>query len=236
MSNIQGLPVKDLKPGSLRIVFEDGTCLDFVEDEIRKQGYQFLDDPSNVSDSVRKAVEFQRCSVCPERHHQGYCHALLPTLSSLERIDKYPSFAPVTALYRDKFSAMVTIRETTLQVALQFISVLSLIDFCELGREYRDLFVMINPIMDPRDVAARIYLNLFWQMRGDEKKVAEKMERFTREMEVTILCQIERLRLVCKSDAFINAFVMTHVLTSILKGSPETSLDKCIQEHLGKQI
>lgn len=234
MTNIQGLSVKDLKPGSLRIVFEDGACIDFVEDEIRKKGYEFLDDPSNVPESVRKAVEFQRCSVCPERHNPGYCHALLPTLSSFEKIDKYPSFAPVTAIYKDEFSDMVCVRETTLQVALQFISVMSLIHFCELGRGYRDLFMMVNPIMDPRDVAARIYLNLYWQMRGDEKKISEKMRKFTIELEVTILCQIERLRLVCKSDSFINAFIMTHVLTNILSESPEASLDKCIQEYQGK--
>lgn len=236
MINIQGIAIKDLKPGSLYLIFDDGTRVDFIEEEIREKGYRFLDDPSLVPDSVRKAAEFQRCSVCPERHQQGYCHALLPTLSSIEKIDKYPSFTPVTSIYKDRFSDELIIRQSSLQEALHCISILSLIYYCELGRECRDLFFKVNPIMDPQDVAARIYLNLYWQSGADEQKIAQKLGKFIKEIKVTIDCQVQRLRLICKKDAFINAFTITHVLTTMLERSPENSLKKSMGEYQAKLI
>ena len=175
---IHGIFSEEFKPESLLIIFKDGTRLLIDSQEVRKCGYEFFDDPRHVPDEIKKAAGFQRCSVCPYAHTQGYCHALLPMVSFLEKIDQYPSFEPVTVVFRDQISDSNIFKETTLQVALQYVSILSLIHYCELGRTYRDIFLMVSPIMEPRHVAARIYLNLFWQLRGDEKKIAEYLKKF----------------------------------------------------------
>lgn len=207
----------DFKKGVLYLVFPDRKRIEFSSENIRTFAKKYLDSPDHVPDNVRKAVDFQRCSVCPYLHEAGYCHALFPTLSIFDVIDNYPSYEKVQAYYLDPLSNCLFSKDTSLQDALQYVSILSLVNYCELGRRYHDYFFMVNPLMRSSDIATRIFLNAFWIFDGDKERTITELKKFIDEFRVTIMCQVNRMRLICKNDAFLNAFAMTHVLTDLIK-------------------
>jgi len=205
------------KSGVLYFVFPDQKQIEFSSAHVRAFAKDYLDSPAHVPDNVREAVDFQRCSVCPHVHEPGYCHALFPALSIFEAIDKYTSSEEVEVFYLDPFSNCLIAKDTSLQDALQCISILSLTQYCELGRRYHDYFLMVTPFMSASEMASRIYLNAFWLFDGDKERTKAQIKKFIEELRITIDCQVKRMRLISKNDAFLNAFAMTHILTDLMK-------------------
>ena len=72
------------------------------------------------------------------------------------------------------------------------------------------------------------------EFRGDRGKVKELVRRFRDDISVTSECQIKRLRLICKTDAFLNAFAKTQVIAEILALDPENLLDVAIKEFASR--
>jgi hypothetical protein len=70
--------------------------------------------------------------------------------------------------------------------------------------------------MGGREVAARVYLNMYWLHRGNLEEIRRMIKRFGEELRVSSTNQVKRLNLVCKNDAFMNAFVNTELVTQFL--------------------
>jgi hypothetical protein len=70
--------------------------------------------------------------------------------------------------------------------------------------------------MGGREVATRVYLNMYWLHKGNLEEIKGLIKRFGEELRVSSTNQVKRLNLVCKNDAFVNAFVNTQLVTQIL--------------------
>jgi hypothetical protein len=120
--------------------------------------------------------------------------------------------------------------------ALQFISILSLIYHCEVGRTYTKYFAGVVPFMDPGMIAERVYLNIYWDLRGDLPAVNALMAKMRHEFDITVQCQMDRLRLFCANEAFLDAFVMTHITTQFLDAGIESRLRKTVKARIAPDL
>ncbi len=115
-----------------------------------------------IPPDIKEADEFQRCSICPERRQTGLCGALRPVLPFLEHVDKYASFDKVTAVYRVKGQEVLNVAATTMQIALSYVVLLTLMYYCLNGREYWRYYFGVVPLAGAETVVARVYLNIYW--------------------------------------------------------------------------
>jgi hypothetical protein len=227
------LTLEDYPKAGLYLTFKDNNCLQLDHDQIEEYSAKFLNDPANVPESVKKAADFEACSICPLRDTGEFCHALRPVLPFLEVVDRYFSYDPVTAVYRS-CAGMISAVETTMQSALMNISILSLIGYCNKGKEYWKFFYGVHPLMPSQEVVCRVYLNVFWQFRGREEGINEWIEEFRSSIAITSDCQVKRLRLICKKDAVLNAFARTQILSEFLFVEPEILLQAAFQKFSGQ--
>lgn len=216
-----GLYLDDFRVPGLYLMFADGHRLTLTHGAISEVTACYLRDPARIPPRVRQAVQYKPCSICP---HQDavICHALPTVFPLLEQVDRFLSFDRITAAYREERNTtaneegMLHLVRTTMQRALQHVSILSLIHYCEVGRTYIKYFAGVIPFMDPPTMAERVYQNIYWDLHGDEAAVDRLIATMRGEIDYTVHCQIERLHLICRNDAFINAFVNTHIATQFL--------------------
>jgi hypothetical protein len=103
-----------------------------------------------------------------------------------------------------------------MQDALKYVSTLSLLRYNLVLQKYCKYYYGIIPIMSGREVATRVYLNMYWVHKGNLVEINEVIKRFGEELKVSSTNQVRRLNLVCKNDAFLNAFVNTQLVAQIL--------------------
>lgn len=224
------LPLEKFTEPGLYLLFDDGRVLYLTRSFIDDMRRRYLRNPSLLPPAVRQAPAYAPCVVCPEREHAIICHAIPTVFPFLEDIDCFLSFHTVTAVYRPEPDEMpdgnihLYVARTSVQRALQHVSILSLIYYCEVGRAYFKYFAGVIPLMDPRAIMERVYLNLYWDLRGDVVAIKALVTKMRRELEITVHCQIERLRLFCKNDGFVNAFVLTHAGLQFLEEDMEQIL------------
>jgi hypothetical protein len=101
--------------------------------------------------------------------------------------------------------------------------------YCQIGRKYWKYFIGIIPIMDTQETANRLYLNMYWAHEGDTEAVDKIISRMSNEITMTSQNQAARLRLICDNDAFLNAFVLTHMLTDILYENKDRKLKELLE-------
>jgi len=157
------------------------------------------------------------------------CDAIRPTIPFLSIVDKYVSFDEVTAVFVGE-DGILRVSYTTMQEALKYVSILSLMNFCKKGKTYWRYFYGINPLMNPKEIAGRLYLNLYFANNGDKERIKEIITRFNEEIMVTSKNQVMRMNLVCKNDAFMNSFVNTQLLTMLLSMDMDKRLEASINE------
>lgn len=228
--------MEECKPGVLYVDLGKGERIALSTESVSAYARQYLDTPRKVPECVRKAIDVDCCAACPRSHRDSYCKAVYPTLSVFAAFDRYPSHHPVNVQYLDLVCDCLLSRRTTLQQAMQGVSILSLIDYCEYGSQHRDLFFGVNPLMRLPVIASRIYLNTFWLCGGDHAATRARLSEFVRGLKVTIDCQIKRVRLICKQDSFANAFVLTHVLTEMLDEGLDDLLRSALEEHRARRV
>jgi hypothetical protein len=144
------------------------------------------------------------------------CDSIRPVLKFLDIVDKYISYDRVIAVYKSNEDKLVHIRATTMQDALKYVSILSLLRYNLVLQKYWKYYYGIIPIMSGREVATRVYLNMYWLHKGNPEEIKEIIKRFGEELKVSSTNQVRRLNLVCKNDAFLNAFVNTQLVTQFL--------------------
>jgi hypothetical protein len=209
-----------LKPGDfgeegLYIVLDGSKPLALTRSNIEQTAKKFWEDPSKISSRVKAAAEFQRCDFCPLNKIGGLCDAIRPTFPFLDVLDKYVSHDQVEAVYKDNKGGFY-VHKTTMQQALRYLSILSLVYYCQVTRKYWKHFWGIMPLMDSQEAAARLYLNFFYLNGGSKRKTGKSISKFKEEITITSRNQVNRMNLVCDNDAFMNAFVNTQVITDIL--------------------
>lgn len=213
------------EPG-LYLLFEGGKRLDLTRKLIGEITERFLSDPELIPNAVKEAAAYAACQICPERHRARICHAILPTLPFVEHMEEYLSYNEVTAVFLPETGMPLEIRQTDMQQALIFISILSLIEYCEVGHKFQKHFRGVSPLQPADRIAERIFLNMYSDFSGDLDAVAARVEKMEKELRVTASCQIDRLKLISKSDAFLNAFVNTQSTASWLLFEVEKQVDK----------
>ena len=118
---------------------------------------------------------------------------------------------------------------TSMQRALRYISNLSLMGYCQVGRKYWKYFSGTIPVMGTEEIANRVYLNIYWIHKGDKERVDQVISKLNSEIIITTQNQMERLRLICKNDALLNAFVLTHMTTDVLYENKDTKLRELME-------
>jgi len=223
------LELSRYKQPGLYLILEDSTELLLTREHIEEVTEEMWADPQKIPLSAKEAVEFQRCGFCPLKGKNDFCDALRPTLPLLDIVDKYNSFDEVTAIYKGDDEELCHVSHTTMQRALRYISNLSLMAYCQIGRKYWKYFIGIIPIMDTQETANRLYLNIFWAHEGNKEAVDQIISKMSEEITITSQNKAARLRLICDNDAFLNAFVLTHMLTDILFENKDRNLKELLK-------
>ena len=104
-----------------------------------------------------------------------------------------------------------------MQNALQYVSILSLTHYCQVGRKYRKYYWDINPLQSPEEMARRLLMNVFWFHKGDKQEMDQAIAKFSDAIRLTSKNQVNRLNLICKSDSFKNAFVNAQIAPAFLR-------------------
>lgn len=204
------------KEAGLYLLWPDGNRLGLTRAYIDSCTRRMLADPCAIPPSVRAAATYRPCDICPERDRAVICHAIMPVLPFLLEVDRYMSYDRVTAVYREVGSAILNVVETSMQDALKFICILSVTQYCEVGHKYQRYFAGVNPIIPPDDMANAVYRNIFLDLEGDRQRVSATILQMRHDLLHTTRCQMARVRLVSRQDAFANAYVSTYVVIQIL--------------------
>ena len=210
------LRLSDFEKEGLYLLFPDSTRLELTKENIEQVTDRYWRDPTKIPQEMRKAVDFQKCYFCPHKNEEDICDSIRPLLPFLDIVDKYVSFDEVIAVYKGNEDNLVHVKATTMQNALRYVSILSLLRYNLVLQKYWKYYYGIIPIMGGREVAARVYLNMYWFHKGNLEEMKAMIRRFGEELRVSSTNQVKRLNLVCKNDAFVNAFVNTQLVTQFL--------------------
>jgi len=214
----------------LYLLLPDSTTLEFTKKNIENVTEKFWQDPSKITPEIRKAVDFQKCYFCPHRNTQDICDSIRPVLPFLDIVDKHVSFDKVVAVFKEKQDGLLHVKETTMQQALQYVSILSLLRYNLILKKYWKYYYGIIPLVGGEEVASRVYLNMYWLHRGNQEEINKVITRFREELKISSENQVKRLNLVCKNDAFMNAFVKTQLVTEFLTMNIDNILTKSFAE------
>ena len=224
----------DLEPSDftegLHLLFPDGHSFSLTFQRIEELSRAILADPTKIPPEIRKAEVFQLCEICPKRESGDTCHAIRPVLALWDQFENYVSFDRVTAVYRSAGSHNIIVADTTMQRALQYVSVLSLLYYCEVGRTYWRYFHGVHPLMTTDELVARVYMNMFWSSAGNLDETRKLATRFHADITTTTSCQMARVRLFCHTDSFLNALILTQVASEFLVSDVEQSIQRQLDD------
>jgi len=200
--------------------FDDGLSLEITDKIVRAEAERMESDMAAYPPEMRAAVEFSPCRVCPARETAAMCHALPAIAPFLDQLSDYQSFNELSAVYVDRYapdeSCILHVSRTSLQRALQYVAIQSVLGYCEIGRLYYKYFSGIIPFASAQVMAERIYANIMLEKNGDLESVESVIEKMRSNLMVTMACQLKRVRLVSSTDVFANAFVNLHAALEML--------------------
>lgn len=231
IENTIDIRLSDYPQTGLYLILKDSTRLVLTKDNIEKITKEYWSDPDKIPDKVKKAVNFQRCSFCPLKNKADFCDALRPVLPLLDVVDNFISYDKVTAVYKPEEKDFLHISSTTMQNALRYVSILSLMSHCPIGRKYWKYYMGIIPIQRPGEIANRLYLNIYWLHKGDQKVIDKIISDFYEEITATTKNQVRRLKLICKNDVFLNAFVNTQLISDVLHVDRDSGIKNKFCSH-----
>jgi hypothetical protein len=210
------MKLSDFEKEGLYLLFPDSTRLELTKENVEKVTERYWQDPTKIPEDKRKAIDFQKCYFCPHRDKEDVCDSIRPMLPFLDIVDKYVSYDKIIAVYKGNEDNLVHVKSTTMQDALKYVSILSLLRYNLVLQKYWKYYYGIIPIMGGREVATRVYLNMYWLHHGNLEEIEGMIKRFGEELKISSTNQVKRLNLVCKNDAFVNAFVNTQLVTQFL--------------------
>lgn len=210
----------------LYLILKDSTRLVLTREGIEKLATEYWVNPDKIPPGVKEVAEFQRCPFCPLKGKEDFCNALRPVLPLLDVVDNYVSFDKVLAIYKPEDKQLLHISDTSMQEGLAYVATLSLMDYCQVGRKYRRYYFGIIPIIGFVEFANRLYLNIYWIHGGNRESTEKAISDFNEQITITTQNQVARLRLICKNDAFINAFVNAQSIPALLHRRKDTYLQE----------
>jgi len=213
----------------LYLLFPDATRIDLTNKNIQSTSEKFWQDTSKITPEMKKAIDFQKCAFCPRKNKEDICDAIRPVLPFLDKIDKYISFDEVTVVYKSSQDNMLHTKQTTMQEAIQYVSILSLMRYNMILRKYWKYYYGISPLMRGKEVACRIYINMYWQHKGRKEEIDKTIAQFNEELRVSSANQVKRLSLVCKNDVFLNAFGSTPIASELLTMNIEKAITESVE-------
>lgn len=203
------------KSEGMYLYFPDRALLDLSQERVRRLADEYWHDPAKLPPRIKQSQAFKTCDVCPFEGQEVLCSAVKPLLPFLDEMDKFRSYDKVNAVYM-KREGLASVSETTMQNALQYVTNMAIFEYCEDAKRYRLYFQGIEPFMDMGEARSRLFLNIYWLTKGDREKRNAVIEEIRHSVTVTSKNCVERLNLLCKSDAFVNAYVKTHTLAQAL--------------------
>lgn len=215
-NRIVSLKLNDFEKEGLYLLFPDSTKLELTKENIESVTDRYWQDLNKIPEDKRKAIEFQKCYFCPHRDKEDICDSMRPVLPFLDIVDQYISYDEIIAVYKGNEKNLLHVRETTMQDALKYVSILSLLRYNLVLQKYWKYYYGIIPIMSGKEVATRVYLNMYWLHKGNLQEIKGMIKKFGEELKVSSTNQVKRLNLVCRNDAFMNAFVNTQLVTQFL--------------------
>lgn len=221
---IINIDVNEFDKEGLYLVFPDSTRIILTREHIQRITKEYWANPKKIPSNVKAAIEFQRCPFCYLKGNNDFCDALRPILPLLDIIDKFVSFDEITAIYKRDESSLYYSAITTMQDALRFISIISLMQYCQIGKSYWKYYFGIIPLTGGHEMANRMYKNIYFLNKGDAEKVKKIIETFHEQLTIMSANQVKRLNLICKNDAFMNAFVNTQTISTFLSMDIENHL------------
>lgn len=228
--NSINLKPSDYKQKGLYLVLPDFSVLELTKKNIAVKAEEFWKDPNKITPELKNAVDFQRCQFCPLKGKDEFCDAIRPIVPFLDIVDKYVSFDKVIAVYKGDEKDLVHVTETTIYKALTYVSLLSLMQYCQIGRQYWKYYFGIVPVEGGKEATNRMYLNMYWIYQGNKIEIDDMISSFVDQIRITSQNQVKRLNLICKNDAFMNAFVETQIVTEFLSMDIEGQLKKSLKE------
>ncbi|KJJ83856.1 hypothetical protein OMAG_002277 [Candidatus Omnitrophus magneticus] len=235
MTKELNLPLNMFNETGIYILLNDESWLALTRENIEKITQDYWNNVHKFSDKIKEMIEFQRCQLCPAKGGKDFCDALRPILPLLEIIDEYNSFDKISAVYKSNTDKIYYVSNTTIQEALQYIAILSLTQYCQLGKKYWKYYLGTVPLMNGQEVSKRIYLNIYWLCKGDKEVIQKIIKEFSETMRIIARTQVRRLNLICKNDAFMNAFINAHVITEMLDLNIENILEKAFEKFENNQ-
>ncbi len=206
VSHLYGKVNRNYQQPGLYLFLNNGKEIILTRERIEKLTKIYWSDPEKIPDDVKKSANFKRCNICPLKGKESLCDAVRPVLPLINDVDEFVSFEKVTALYKSGTDNRIFIANTTIQDALTYIAILSLISYCKVGRKYWKYYFGIIPLMSVEEFVGRLYLNIYWLNNGDEEKINNIIRHMIEELAVTTNNQLKRLMIISKNDAFLNAF------------------------------
>ena len=218
------------EPG-LYLLFDDGSELTLTAKEIKATAKRFLADPELLTPDMRRAAHYSPCEICPEKHSAKICHAILPYLPFIESTEHYLSHESVVAAWRAPGDEPLSLMRTDLQQALKYVAMLSLMSYCETGRQYEAYFREVNPLLPPEQIAEAVFRRLHVATAGNLTEMRQVVKRMALELLTTSRCQTRRIALISSSDAFLNAFVNVQTATELLLLDIQSQLEQLEAEN-----
>ena len=215
----------------LYILCNNGDFLDFSKERIKQLGDEYWNNPSKIPPHIRENDDFKTCTVCPYRGQNVFCSAMKPLLPFIGNMDKFVSYNDVTAIYVNQ-NGLIHVSDTTIQDALQYVTNMALFEYCEDAKGYRKYWKGITPLIKLKEAACQIFLNIYWLNKGNREKVNETIEEMRDAITYTTTSCVKRLNVMCKSDAFTNAFVKTQLYAEVLFMDIDDKLEKYYKGEL----
>jgi hypothetical protein len=147
------LRLSDFEKEGLYLLFPDSTKLELTKENIEKVTESYWQDLIKIPEDKSKAIEFQKCYFCPHKDKEDICDSIRPVLPFLDIVDRFVSYDKVIAIYKRNEGKLVHVRATTMQDALKYVSILSLLRYNLVLQKYWRYYYGIIPIMSGREVA-----------------------------------------------------------------------------------
>ncbi len=192
----------------------NNALIKLTEEVIRESAKSFWHDSSKIPDDVKENVKFKRCAHCPKK--QGLCDTLKVILPFLTYIDQFKSFDKVISIYKGDINHLYHVDDTTLQDALKYSAILALTQYCVFGENFKKYFQGLIPTMTPNEIAEKVFLNAYFIHKGNTQAINKLIDEMNQGLTISVTRLNERIRLLCKNDVFLNAFVGTQIVTEYL--------------------
>ena len=223
------IDLKTFRKDGMYLYLSDGRFMDFSKERIQQLGYVYWENPKKLPRHIRESKDFKTCTVCPFNGQDVLCSVMKPLLPFLEEMTTFSPQERVSVVYVSR-GLVQYVPETTMQKALQYITNMSLFEYCEDGKKYAQYFQGIHPFMTLNEAGSRLILNVYWGLKGDRERIVQVVEEMSREIEIMSQSCIKRLKSMCQSDAFIGAYVESQVLV----GSLAREVKGMIKQQLGQ--